>query len=261
MQTQQHVSVRVDDLAEVVNVTLKVVPPSMPVLVPASRLMTGEPTQCYGRPALRRGSSVLSVHPEAWHVFSGNCSNSHLSSFLSFGVATAGNPRPAGLGGGGSEIDSTGRRSLRRSGDLDAHRRAAGGAVFSGTWASPNRTDPLLGAVSANGRDIYMGDDSGSLHGELRGPDEMEICRGQAVPTRCSRSVGSLRDVAEGVWPDRRPVSRAASRADNFVAFDDKKQVGVVKADTGPRRPGRVDLVDICVSRTSLLVEGAQTLR
>ena len=56
------------------------------------------------------------------------------------------------------------------------------GAVFSGTWASQNRTDPLLGAVSANGRDVYMADDNGTIHGELRTPDEMEICRGLGGP-------------------------------------------------------------------------------
>jgi hypothetical protein len=51
------------------------------------------------------------------------------------------------------------------------------GVVFSGTWASQNRTDPIVGAISANGRSLYLADDNGPMHGDLRGPDELEICR------------------------------------------------------------------------------------
>ena len=56
------------------------------------------------------------------------------------------------------------------------------GVVFSGTWASQNRTDPLVGAMSANGRNLYLADDNGPMHGELREPDQMEICRSLADP-------------------------------------------------------------------------------
>jgi hypothetical protein len=47
--------------------------------------------------------------------------------------------------------------------------------VFSGTWATENRTDPMVGAVSADGKTLYLADDNGPMHGELRGPDGMEI--------------------------------------------------------------------------------------
>lgn len=54
------------------------------------------------------------------------------------------------------------------------------GVVFSGTWASENRTDPMVGAVSADGKTLYLADDNGPMHGQLRGPDQMEICRSLA---------------------------------------------------------------------------------
>ncbi len=54
------------------------------------------------------------------------------------------------------------------------------GNVFSGKWASQNRTDPLVGAMSSNGRNLYLADDNGQMHGELRTPDEMEVCRSLA---------------------------------------------------------------------------------
>jgi hypothetical protein len=58
------------------------------------------------------------------------------------------------------------------------------GVVFSGTWASQNHTDPMVGAVSADGKTLYLADDNGPMHGELRGPDSMEICRSLAEPDR-----------------------------------------------------------------------------
>ena len=58
------------------------------------------------------------------------------------------------------------------------------GAAFSGTWASQNHTDPMVGVVSADGKTLYLADDNGSMHGELRGPDQMEICRSLAEPDR-----------------------------------------------------------------------------
>ena len=54
------------------------------------------------------------------------------------------------------------------------------GVVFSGTWASQNRTDPVVGAMSTNGKNLYLADDNGPIHGELRNPDQMEICRSLA---------------------------------------------------------------------------------
>ena len=56
------------------------------------------------------------------------------------------------------------------------------GVAFSGTWASQNNTDPMVGAVSADGKTLYLADDNGPMHGELRGPDQMEICRSLAEP-------------------------------------------------------------------------------
>jgi hypothetical protein len=58
------------------------------------------------------------------------------------------------------------------------------GVVFSGTWASQNRTDPFVGAMSANGRNLYLADDNGPMHGELLTPDRMEVCRSLADPNR-----------------------------------------------------------------------------
>ncbi len=58
------------------------------------------------------------------------------------------------------------------------------GVVFSGTWASQNNTDAMVGAVSADGRTLYLADDNGPMHGELRGPDQMEICRSLAERDR-----------------------------------------------------------------------------
>jgi hypothetical protein len=58
------------------------------------------------------------------------------------------------------------------------------GVVFSGTWASQNNTDPMVGAVSADGKRLYLADDNGPMNGELHGPDKMEICRGLAEPDR-----------------------------------------------------------------------------
>jgi hypothetical protein len=58
------------------------------------------------------------------------------------------------------------------------------GVVFSGTWASQNNTDPMVGAVSADGKTLYLVDDNGPMHGELRGPDKMEICRSLVEPDR-----------------------------------------------------------------------------
>jgi hypothetical protein len=58
------------------------------------------------------------------------------------------------------------------------------GVVFSGTWASQNNTDPMVGAVSADGRTLYLADDNGPMQGELRGPDQLEICRSLAERDR-----------------------------------------------------------------------------
>ena len=58
------------------------------------------------------------------------------------------------------------------------------GVVFSGTWASQNNTDPMVGSVSADGKTLYLADDNGPMHGELRSPDKLEICRSLAEPDR-----------------------------------------------------------------------------
>jgi hypothetical protein len=58
------------------------------------------------------------------------------------------------------------------------------GEVFSGIWASENNTDPMVGAVSADGRTLYLADDNGPMQGVLIGPDKMEICRSLAEPDR-----------------------------------------------------------------------------
>jgi hypothetical protein len=54
------------------------------------------------------------------------------------------------------------------------------GVAFSGTWASQKRTDPLVGAISADGKTLYLADDNGAMHGRLLDPDRMEICRSLA---------------------------------------------------------------------------------
>ena len=54
------------------------------------------------------------------------------------------------------------------------------GVAFSGMWATEKRTDPMVGAISADGQTLYLADDNGPLHGHLRGPDQMEICRSLA---------------------------------------------------------------------------------
>ena len=58
------------------------------------------------------------------------------------------------------------------------------GAAFAGTWASQNRADPMVGVVAADGRTLHLADDNGPMHGELLGPDRMEICRSLAEPDR-----------------------------------------------------------------------------
>jgi hypothetical protein len=50
------------------------------------------------------------------------------------------------------------------------------GVVFAGTWATENRTDPMVGAISVDGKTLYLADDNGPMHGQLLGPDQMEIC-------------------------------------------------------------------------------------
>jgi hypothetical protein len=50
--------------------------------------------------------------------------------------------------------------------------------------ASQNNTDAIVGAVSADRKRLHLADDNGSMQGELRGPDQMEICRSLAEPDR-----------------------------------------------------------------------------
>jgi len=42
----------------------------------------------------------------------------------------------------------------------------------------------MVGAVSADGKRLHLADDNGPMHGELHGPDKMEICRSLAEPDR-----------------------------------------------------------------------------
>jgi len=42
----------------------------------------------------------------------------------------------------------------------------------------------MVGAVSADGKRLYLADDNGPMQGEWRGPDQMEICRSLAEPDR-----------------------------------------------------------------------------
>lgn len=69
-----------------------------------------------------------------------------------------------------------------RTWTLDVTRQE--GAMFSGSWKSEVRTDPIVGVVSADGKTLYMADDNGAIMGTLRAANEMEICRALADATR-----------------------------------------------------------------------------
>jgi hypothetical protein len=58
------------------------------------------------------------------------------------------------------------------------------GVVFSGTWASENRTDPMVGAISANGRSLYLARRQRPHARRASRPDQMEICRSYADAER-----------------------------------------------------------------------------
>ena len=49
---------------------------------------------------------------------------------------------------------------------------------------SQNNTDAIVGAVSADRKRLYLADDNRPMQGEVRGPDQMEICRSLAEPDR-----------------------------------------------------------------------------
>ena len=56
------------------------------------------------------------------------------------------------------------------------------GPGFAGTLASARASDPLIGRIRSDGRRLHMVDNDGTLTGELRGPDEMELCRTEVTP-------------------------------------------------------------------------------
>jgi hypothetical protein len=60
------------------------------------------------------------------------------------------------------------------------------GRGFAGTLASTRATDPLIGMLRADGRQIHMVDNDGTLTGELVGPNEMEVCRTEVTPDSMS---------------------------------------------------------------------------
>lgn len=76
------------------------------------------------------------------------------------------------------------RGGLRRPVDLTLTVERQEGIVFSGTWASQSHSDPMVGALSADGKTLYLANDNGPMHGELQGPDRMEICRSLAESDR-----------------------------------------------------------------------------
>ena len=56
------------------------------------------------------------------------------------------------------------------------------GRGFAGSLASARASDPLIGRIRSDGRRLHMVDNDGTLTGELRGPDEMELCRTEVTP-------------------------------------------------------------------------------
>ena len=60
------------------------------------------------------------------------------------------------------------------------------GHGFAGTLASARATDPLIGMIRPDGRQLHMVDNDGTLTGELLGPDEMDVCRTEVTPNSMS---------------------------------------------------------------------------
>ena len=56
------------------------------------------------------------------------------------------------------------------------------GPRFAGSLASARASDPLIGMMRSDGRQLHMVDNDGTLTGELLGPDEMEVCRTEVTP-------------------------------------------------------------------------------
>ena len=60
------------------------------------------------------------------------------------------------------------------------------GRGFAGSLASARASDPLIGMIRSDGRQLHMVDNDGTLTGELVGPDEMEVCRTEVTPSSMS---------------------------------------------------------------------------
>jgi hypothetical protein len=60
------------------------------------------------------------------------------------------------------------------------------GRGFAGSLASERASDPLIGMIRSDGRQLHMVDNDGTLTGDLVGPDEMEVCRTEVTPTSMS---------------------------------------------------------------------------
>ena len=56
------------------------------------------------------------------------------------------------------------------------------GRGFAGSLASARASDPLIGKIRSDGRQLHMVDNDGTLTGELLRPDEMEVCRTEVTP-------------------------------------------------------------------------------
>jgi hypothetical protein len=67
------------------------------------------------------------------------------------------------------------------------------GATFAGTWASPERADPMVGVIASDGRSLMLADDNGPMQGRILDNGDVEICRALADATRMMAACRTLR--------------------------------------------------------------------